>query len=242
MAQIVIALGLLGTLVIASLLTLLLIFCAKHKCGKLRLTSGQARRRQYQKQDTELVKASWNLSHNESGLAGFSPEDNLPDMFLDPDWNGDAESLISHCIEFLKACHMLTGSLVAYTKENACIINSPRDMDNIVAAAKHIQPRVDELVAAMYTPSDSKQVEEKSSALYKSVCHLLQVVQGASKRPDLLSWGGEIIASIEKHMEAMQSGCQSICSSCLSIQSSGSSESCTHQQSVGVVPNQAYMY
>ncbi|XP_029190492.2 transmembrane protein 98-like [Acropora millepora] len=238
-----IALGLLGTLVVASLLTLLLIFCSKRKCGKVRLMFLKANRRQCKNQDTELVKASWNLSHNETNLTGFSPEDNLPEMFLDPDWNGDAESLVSHCIELLKSCHMLTGSLVAYTKENSCIIKSSQDMDNIVAAAKQIQPRVDELVAAMYTPSNSKQIEQSSTGLHKSVCYLLQVVRGVAKRPDLLSWAEEITASIEKHVEAMQLGCQSLCSSCPSIQSSGSSECSTcQQQSTSVITNPAYTY
>lgn len=41
-----IALGLLGTLVVASLLTLLLIFCSKRKCGKVRLMFLKANRRQ----------------------------------------------------------------------------------------------------------------------------------------------------------------------------------------------------
>lgn len=235
-----IALGLLGTLVVASLLTLLLIFCSKRKCGKVLLMSLKAKRRQHKNQDTELVKASWNLSHNETSLTGFSPEDNLPEMFLDPDWNGDAESLVSHCIELLKSCHMLTASLVAYTKENSCIIKSSQDMDNIVAAAKQIQPRVDELVAAMYTPSNSKQIEQSSTGLHKSVCYLLQVVRGVAKRPDLLSWAEEITASIEKHVEAMQF---LMSSSCPSIQSSGSSECSTcQQQSTSVITNPAYTY
>ena len=42
-----IALGLLGTLVVASLLTLLLIFCNKRKCGKVRLMSLKPNRRRY---------------------------------------------------------------------------------------------------------------------------------------------------------------------------------------------------
>lgn len=50
-------------------------------------------------------------------------------------------NLISHCIDLLKSCHILTARLVAYTMENTCMIKSPRDMTNIVAAAKHIQPR-----------------------------------------------------------------------------------------------------
>jgi len=222
---IIAAIGLLGTILMASLLALLLIFCTRRKCGKVNLTSGHAKT-QNQKQDTELISASWNKPRSDSGLGGFSPEDDLPEMFLDPDWSGDAENLISHCIDLLKSCHILTGRLVAYTMESASMIKSPSEIDSIVAAAKNIQPRVDELVVAMYTPSDSKQIEERSTALYKAVCHLLQVVQGASNRPDTLGWADEIIGSIEKHMEAMQSGCPSTCSSCLSIQSSASSESC----------------
>lgn len=233
----IIAISLLGTIMMASLLALLLLLCTKRRCRKAQLA-----RTQYQKQDAELVKVTGNKSHGELGLGGYSPEDDLPEMFLDPDWNGDAENVISHCIELLKSCHVLTEQLVAYTMESSGMIKSPTEVNNIVAAAKNIRPRVDELVKAMYTPSDSKQIEEKSTALYKSVCKLLQVVQGASNKPDTLDWADEIILSIEKHMEAMQSGCHSMCSSCSSIQSSASSVSCLCRQAVVVVTNQAYCY
>nr|XP_058948290.1 transmembrane protein 98-like [Pocillopora verrucosa] len=231
----IIAVSLLGTVVTASLFALLLLICTKRRCRKAEFSQ-----QQYQKQDAELVQAAWNTSHTELGLDGFSPQDDLPEMFLDPDWSGDAEHLISHCIDLLKSCHVLTEQLVAHTMESSGTIKSPTEMDKIVTAAKKIRPRVDELVKAMYIPSDSKQIEEKSTALYKSVCQLLQVVRGASNRPDALAWAGEIIVAIEKHMEAMQSECQSVCSSCSSIQSTASSVSCLCQQSVVMVTNQAY--
>ncbi|XP_058948290.2 transmembrane protein 98 [Pocillopora verrucosa] len=231
----IIAVSLLGTVVTASLFALLLLICTKRRCRKAEFSQ-----QQYQKQDAELVQAAWNTSHTELGLDGFSPQDDLPEMFLDPDWSGDAEHLISHCIDLLKSCHVLTEQLVAHTMESSGTIKSPTEMDKIVTAAKKIRPRVDELVKAMYIPSDSKQIEEKSTALYKSVCQLLQVVRGASNRPDALAWAGEIIVAIEKHMEVMQSECQSVCSSCSSIQSTASSVSCLCQQSVVMVTNQAY--
>ncbi|RMX57536.1 hypothetical protein pdam_00005782 [Pocillopora damicornis] len=255
----IIAVSLLGTVLTASLFALLLLICTKRRCRKAEFSQ-----QQYQKQDAELVQAAWNTSHTELGLDGFSPQDDLvnmdplhlnisihilhtvpnafhkPEMFLDPDWSGDAEHLISHCIDLLKSCHVLTEQLVAHTLESSGTIKSPTEMNKIVTAAKEIRPRVDELVKAMYIPSDSKQIEEKSTALYKSVCQLLQVVRGASNRPDALAWAGEIIVAIEKHMEAMQSECQSVCSSCSSIQSTASSVSCLCQQSVVMVTNQAY--
>ena len=49
--------------------------------------------------------------------------------------------MISHCIELLKSCHLLTGQLVAYTMESSGMIKSPTEVDNIVAAAKNIRPR-----------------------------------------------------------------------------------------------------
>lgn len=231
----IIAVSLLGTVLTASLFALLLLICTKRRCRKAEFSQ-----QQYQKQDAELVQAAWNTSHTELGLDGFSPQDDLPEMFLDPDWSGDAEHLISHCIDLLKSCHVLTEQLVAHTMESSGTIKSPTEMDKIVTAAKEIRPRVDELVKAMYIPSDSKQIEEKSTALYKSVCQLLQVVRGASNRPDALAWAGEITVAIEKHMEAMQSECHSVCSSCSSIQSTASSVSCLCQQSVVMVTNQAY--
>lgn len=231
----IIAVSLLGTVLTASLFALLLLICTKRRCRKVEFSQ-----QQYQKQDAELVQAAWNTSHTELGLDGFSPQDDLPEMFLDPDWSGDAEHLISQCIDLLKSCHVLTEQLVAHTMESSGTIKSPTEMDKIVTAAKEIRPRVDELVKAMYIPSGSKQIEEKSTALYKSVCQLLQVVRGASNRPDALAWAGEIIVAIEKHMEAMQSECQSVCSSCSSIQSTASSVSCLCQQSVVMVTNQAY--
>lgn len=231
----IIAVSLLGTVVTASLFALLFLICTKRRCRKAEFSQ-----QQYQKQDAELVQVAWNTSHTELGLDGFSPQDDLPEMFLDPDWSGNAEHLISQCIDLLKSCHVLTEQLVAHTMESSGTIKSPTEMDKIVTAAKEIRPRVDELVKAMYIPSDSKQIEEKSTALYKSVCQLLQVVRGASNRPDALAWAGEIIVAIEKHMEAMQSECQSVCSSCSSIQSTASSVSCLCQQSVVMVTNQAY--
>ncbi|PFX28649.1 transmembrane protein 98-like [Stylophora pistillata] len=233
----IIPISILGTVLTVSLFALLLLICTKRRCRKAEFSQ-----QQYQKQDAELVEAAWNTSRSEPGLDGFSPQDDLPEMFLDPDWSGDAENLILHCIDLLKSCHVLTEQLVAHTMESSGTIKSPTEMDKIVTAAKNIRPRVDELVKAMYTPSDSKQIEERSTALYKSVCQLLQVVRSASNRPDTLAWAGEIIVAIEKHMKAMQLECQSVCSSCSSIQSTASSESCLCQQSVVMVTNQAYCY
>ncbi|KAK3735979.1 hypothetical protein QZH41_014124, partial [Actinostola sp. cb2023] len=88
-------------------------------------------------------------------------EHDLSEVFLDPDWQGDAESLVCHCVEVLKSCHHLTDKLVAYTVENGSKIQSQEYMKNILSAAKNISPKVDELVEAMYTPSDSRQIEEK---------------------------------------------------------------------------------
>lgn len=242
---IIVAIGLLSGILMVSMLALLVIFCTRRKYGKASLTTGQADT-QYQMQDAELVKASGYRSRSESaGFSGFSPEDDLPEMFLDPDWTGDAENLISHCIDLLKACHILTGRLVSYTMDSSANVKSPNEMVNIVTAAKDIQPRVDNLVEAMYTPSDSKQIEERSTALYKSVCHLLQVIQGASSKPESFGWADEIIVFMEKHMEAMQSECSdSKCSSCSSIQSTASSaEACQLcGQPAMVITNQAYCY
>ena len=50
-------------------------------------------------------------------------------------------NLISHCIDLLKACHILTGRLVSYTMDSSANVKSPNEMVNIVTAAKDIQPR-----------------------------------------------------------------------------------------------------
>ena len=50
-------------------------------------------------------------------------------------------NVISHCIELLKSCHVLTEQLVAYTMESSGMIKSPTEVNNIVAAAKNIRPR-----------------------------------------------------------------------------------------------------
>ena len=49
--------------------------------------------------------------------------------------------LISHCIDLLKSCHVLTEQLVAHTMESSGTIKSPTEMDKIVTAAKEIRPR-----------------------------------------------------------------------------------------------------
>ncbi|XP_031570804.1 transmembrane protein 98-like [Actinia tenebrosa] len=197
------AIALLAVIFMASFVGLMVI--CKHKCGKLDFTAQRSEagypKRVSNKKQVELIGANFNIN---ADFGRCLSNEDLSGIFLDPDWQGDAERLIGHCVELLKTCHELTEKLVAYTVENGPKIKSQDGMKQIMASARHIGPKVDELVEAMYTPSDSRQIEEKSSALYLAVHLLLQVIKSVSDQPEQLHWADDVIHLIEQHIEEMR--------------------------------------
>ncbi|KXJ09844.1 transmembrane protein 98 [Exaiptasia diaphana] len=197
----IIAIALLAVIFMASFVALLVI--CKHKCGKLDFTVYQ-NTEQYENRNRKQVELIGANYHDTTSIGESTSSDHdLSDVFLDPDWGGDAESLVCHCVAVLKTCHHLTDKLVAYTVENGPKINCQDYMKKIVTAARNISPKVDELVEAMYTPSDSRQIEDKSSALFVTIFMLLQIIKGISDNADL-TWADDMIYTIEQHIEAMR--------------------------------------
>ncbi|NWH42427.1 TMM98 protein, partial [Chloropsis hardwickii] len=69
--------------------------------------------------------------------------------------------LVSHCIAILKICHTLTEKLVAMTMGSGTRVKSPASLGDIIVVAKRISPRVDDVVRSMYPPLDPKLLDAR---------------------------------------------------------------------------------
>ena len=69
--------------------------------------------------------------------------------------------LVPHCIAILKTCHILTERLVGMTMGNSQMIRTQELLTDIIAVAKRINPRVDEVVNSMYPPLDPRLLEAR---------------------------------------------------------------------------------
>ena len=69
--------------------------------------------------------------------------------------------LAPHCLDILKMCHMLTNKLVGMTMGSATELQSPETLTDLVAIAKRIGPRVDDVVHSMYPPLDPRLLEAR---------------------------------------------------------------------------------
>jgi len=58
-------------------------------------------------------------------------------------------------------CHMLTDKLVGMTMGSATELQSPETLTDLVAIAKRIGPRVDDVVHSMYPPLDPRLLEAR---------------------------------------------------------------------------------
>ena len=73
-----------------------------------------------------------------------------------------ASGLAPHCLAILKTCHMLSEKLVGMTMQgNATELSSPETMTDLVATAKRISPRVDDVVRSLYPPLDPRLLEAR---------------------------------------------------------------------------------
>lgn len=69
--------------------------------------------------------------------------------------------LAPRCLDILKLCHMLTNKLVGMTMGSATELQSPETLTDLVAIAKRIGPRVDDVVHSMYPPLDPRLLEAR---------------------------------------------------------------------------------
>ncbi|XP_071941438.1 transmembrane protein 98-like [Antedon mediterranea] len=127
---------------------------------------------------------------------------NLPD--LDDEYVDDASGLIPHAIEILKTCHLLTEKLVAMTMGSKQPLKSPDCLGEIVAVAKRISPRVDDVVRSMYPPIDPKLIEARSAALMLSVNHLVLVTKNACHVTENLEWIDASLELMENHQQVLR--------------------------------------
>ena len=70
--------------------------------------------------------------------------------------------LAPHCLAILKTCHMLSDKLVGMTvQSNNTELCSPETMTDLVATARRISPRVDDVVKSLYPPLDPRLLEAR---------------------------------------------------------------------------------
>lgn len=69
--------------------------------------------------------------------------------------------LAPHCLAILRICHMLTEKMVGMTMAQTQQLRTPETLMEIVAIAKRISPRVDDIVKSMYPPLDPRLLEAR---------------------------------------------------------------------------------
>ena len=78
--------------------------------------------------------------------------------------------LLPHCLEILKTAHHLTDKLVSVTLTNARQLQFPETLTDLVATARRIGTRVDDVVRALYPPLDARLLEARWSAQLLTHC------------------------------------------------------------------------
>ncbi|XP_065194162.1 transmembrane protein 98-like [Sycon ciliatum] len=149
-------------------------------------------------------------SHNaraEVALTGYHDaeqnEELIENMEDDKDEDG---GLIPHCLDILKLCHKMTDRLVAITVKSPSDQLSPEQLNDIIAVAKKITPRVDDVVKSLYPPLDPILIEARATALHLSVNHLVLVCKSAlvSINDETLDWVEADLASMSQHLEMIR--------------------------------------
>jgi len=69
--------------------------------------------------------------------------------------------LLPHCLEILKTAHQLTDKLVSVTLTSAHQLQFPETLTDLVAVARRIGTRVDDVVRALYPPLDPRLLEAR---------------------------------------------------------------------------------
>jgi len=74
--------------------------------------------------------------------------------------------LLPHCLEILKTAHHLTDKLVSVTLTNTHQLQFPETLTDLVAIARRIGTRVDDVVRALYPPLDPRLLEARCSDFF----------------------------------------------------------------------------
>ncbi len=70
--------------------------------------------------------------------------------------------LAPYCLSILKTCHQLTEKLVGMTMGNSQNLRSMETITDLVAIAKRVGARVDDVMKALYPPLDPRLLEARS--------------------------------------------------------------------------------
>ncbi|CAG2204686.1 transmembrane protein 98-like [Mytilus galloprovincialis] len=195
-----VAIGVLATIFIASLVGLM--YVCKVKCKKVDLITSQLKDT---RPDVQLIEddAQSNPADLELDEVRIS-NPRLDQLLQDEHWVDDATGLVPHCIAILKTCHILTERLVGMTMGNAQMIRTQELLTDIIAVAKRISPRVDEVVNSMYPPLDPRLLEARCTALVLSVSHLVLVTKHACQFSGSMDWIDQSLADIEEHLRVLR--------------------------------------
>ncbi|CAE1305232.1 Transmembrane protein 98 [Acanthosepion pharaonis] len=128
----------------------------------------------------------------------------LEEILQDENYIEDATGLVPHCLAILKICHELTNKLVAMAMGSSQQIHMQESMTDLIAMAKRITPRVDEVVRSMYPPLDPRLLEARCTALVLSVNHLVYVVKNAYRLAGTLDWADQSLADVEDHLRVLK--------------------------------------
>lgn len=196
-----VAIGILSTIFVASLVGLILV-CRHRYCRRKDHISQQHRDT---RPDIQLIDDEPKMTKTEVELDEVDMSNPKLDKLLqDEHWVDDASGFVPHCIAILKTCHHLTERLVGLTMSNSDKIRTQEMLTDIVTVAKRINPRVDEVVQAMYPPLDPRLLEARCTALVLSVSHLVLVVKHACKLSQNTDWIDQSLADVEDHLKVLQ--------------------------------------
>uniref|UniRef100_A0A8C0GMT2 Transmembrane protein 98 n=1 Tax=Chelonoidis abingdonii TaxID=106734 RepID=A0A8C0GMT2_CHEAB len=101
-------------------------------------------------------------------------------------------------------CHTLTEKLVAMTMGSGARMKSPASLSDIIVVAKRISPRVDDVVRSMYPPLDPKLLDARTTALLLSVSHLVLVTRNACHLSGGMDWIDQSLSAAEEHMTVLR--------------------------------------
>lgn len=124
---------------------------------------------------------------------------NFDNILTEEQWIDDATGLIPHCLAILKTCRYLTERLTSLAMNSTPVSGNFRQ---IVASAKQISSRVDDMVRSMYFPLDPRLLEARAAALTLAVTHLALIAKyecGQRDKYNIL-WIDRLLQEMDGHV------------------------------------------
>ncbi|XP_056404779.1 transmembrane protein 98 [Hyla sarda] len=197
---VIVAIGVLATIFLASFVALVVV-CRQRYCRTKNLLT------HYNNKPTVDLIGAMETQSEPSDLelddvVITNPQ--IEAILEDEDWIEDASGLVSHCISILKICHTLTEKLVAMTMGSGAKMKTSSSLSDIIIVAKRISPRVDDVVRSMYPPLDPKLLDARTTALLLSVSHLVLVTKNACHLTVGMDWIDRSLSDAEEHMQVLR--------------------------------------